>query len=255
MAEDTQTQEKITQEAPTNIASTERWTTAILGGALATYGVMRRSPASYALAALGGYLVYRGANGHCPAYSALGVNGATPQTKDEVREKLGDAGIKVDHAVTVMKPVEELYAYWRDFTNLPKIMDHLEAVTVQDGKKSHWVAKAPLGSTVAWDAEIINEVPNEIIAWQSLPGANIENAGAVTFKPAPAGRGTVVRAEISYAPPAGKVGATIAHLLGEDPRRQLDDDLRHFKQIMEAGERATTEGQPSGRGPDTDKVK
>lgn len=250
MAEDTTASNK-----PTNIASTERWATAILGGALATYGVMRRSPASYALAALGAGLVYRGAKGHCPAYNAIGVNGATPQTKDAVREKLGDAGIKVSHAVTILKPAEELYAYWRDFTNLPKIMDHLESVTVSDGTKSHWVAKAPLGSTVAWEAEIINEQPNALIAWQSLPGADIENAGAVTFKPAPAGRGTVVRVELSYAPPAGKVGAVIAHLLGEDPRRQLDDDLRHFKQIMEAGVRATTEGQPSGRGPDNDTVK
>ncbi len=248
-------EETLTQDKPTNIASTERWATAILGGALATYGVIRRSPASYALAALGAGLVYRGAKGHCLAYSTLGVNGTTPQTKEEVREKLGDAGIKVNHAVTVMKPVEELYAYWRDFTNLPKIMDHLESVTVQDGKKSHWVAKAPLGSTVAWDAEIINEVPGEVIAWQSLPGADVENAGAVTFKPGPVGRGTEVRVEISYAPPAGKAGALVARLLGEEPRRQLDDDLRHFKQIMETGERATTEGQPSGRGPDTDNVK
>lgn len=242
---------------PVNIAGGERWATAILGGTLATYGLIRRSPASYTLAALGAYLVYRGAKGHCPAYSALGVNGTSPETTEAVQKKLGDAGIKVSHAVSIMKPASELYAYWRDFTNLPRIMDHLESVTVQDGggAKSHWVAKAPLGSAVAWDAEIINDVPNEVIAWRSLPGADVDNAGAVTFKPATQGRGTEVCVEINYAPPAGRVGATVARLLGEEPRKQLDDDLRHFKSLMEAGERPTTEGQPSGRGPDKDQMK
>ncbi len=179
----------------------------------------------------------------------------TTTDEDAIRKKLGESGIKVTHAVSINKPVGELYAYWRDFTNLPHIMDHLNSVTVQNGAQSHWVAKAPLGRTVEWDAEIINDKPNEVIAWKSLPGADVDNAGAVTFKPATLGRGTEVRVEISYAPPAGKVGATIAHLLGEDPRRQLDDDLRHFKQIMETGERPTTEGQASGRGPDKDQTK
>ena len=242
------------QETSTNIGSTERWVTAIAGGTLAAYGLIRRSPASLALGAFGGYLVYRGAKGYCPAYSAAGINKAGGETQDSVRKRLGDVGIKVSHAVTILKPVSELYAYWRDFTNLPRIMDHLNTVTV-DGLNSHWEAKAPLGSTVAWDAEIINDVPNEVIAWRSLPGADVDNAGAVTFKPGPVGRGTVVRVELSYAPPAGKPGAVIAKLLGEEPKKQLDDDLRHFKNIMETGERPTTEGQPSGRGPDKDQVK
>ena len=243
------------QETNVNIGSNERWLTAIAGGTLATYGLIRRSPASLMLSALGVYLVARGASGYCPMYAASGVNKAGGETQDGVRKRLGDVGIKTDHAVTILKPASELYAYWRDFTNLPRIMDHLESVTVSGGVNSHWVAKAPLGGTVAWDAEIINDVPNEVIAWRSLPGADVDNAGAVTFKAGPEGRGTVVRAEISYAPPAGKAGATVAHLLGEDPEKQLDDDLRHFKNIMETGERPTTEGQPSGRGPDKDKVK
>ena len=241
-------------ETNTNIGSPERWATAIAGGTMATYGLIRRSPASLTLAAVGAYLVYRGATGHCAAYSAAGINKAA-DTPEAVRTHLGESGTKVAHAVTVNKPIEELYAYWRDFANLPRIMDHLESVTVQDDGHSHWVAKAPLGQTVAWDAEIINEVPNEVIAWRSLPGADVDNAGAVTFKAAPVGRGTEVRVELSYAPPAGKVGAVIARLLGEEPRKQLDDDLRHFKQLMEAGERPTTEGQASGRGPDKDQVK
>ena len=239
-----------------NISSPERWGTAFLGGGLATYGLLTRTPASLALGAAGLYLIYRGSTGHCAAYAAAGINNAgTGGDQGAVREKLGAVGIKVTHSVTILKPAAELYAFWRDFTNLPRIMDHLEAVTVQDGKRSHWVAKAPLGKAVAWDAEIINEVPDELIAWQSLPGGDVDNAGSVTFKPAPTGRGTELRVEINYAPPAGKVGATVAKLFGEEPKKQLDDDLRHFKQLMEAGERPTTEGQSSGRGPDKDQVK
>jgi len=176
-------------------------------------------------------------------------------SQNAVREKLGSDGIKVAHAVTINKSADELYDFWRDFSNLPRIMDHLESVTVQDATHSHWVAKAPLGRTVEWDAEIINEVPKQLIAWRSLPGADVDNAGSVTFKAAPLGRGTELRVEISYIPPAGKVGAMVAKLLGEEPGRQLDDDLRHFKALMEAGERPTTQGQPSGRGQDADEVK
>jgi uncharacterized membrane protein len=243
---------------PVNIGSNERWITAFAGGTLATYGLIARTPASLMMAAAGVYLVARGASGYCPTYAAAGINNVVTEdaadNQDAIREKLGKVGIKVSHAVSVLKPASELYAYWRDFTNLPRIMDHLESVTIESNH-SHWVAKAPLGSRVAWEAEIINDIPNEVIAWRSLPGADVDNAGAVTFKAGPEGRGTVVRVEISYAPPAGKAGATIAHLLGEEPKRQLDDDLRHFKNIMETGERPTTEGQPSGRGPDTDHVK
>ena len=238
-----------------NIVSPERWTTAFLGGGLATYGLLRRSPAGLALGAAGLYLIYRGSTGYCPAYAALGVNNVSADDQEAVREKLGDVGIKVTHAVTINKPAAELYAFWRDFTNLPRIMDHLQSVTTSDNSHSHWVAKAPLGRTVEWDAEIINETPNEVIAWRSLPGADVDNAGSVTFKPAPIGRGTELRVTLSYAPPAGKVGATVARLLGEEPRKQLDDDLRHLKALMEAGERPTTEGQASGRGPDKDQVK
>lgn len=245
MADDTKT---------TNISGPERWTTAFIGGGLATYGLLRRSPASLAMAAGGLYLIYRGSTGHCPAYQAAGFNGADAD-QDAIRQNLGASGIKVTHAVTINKSPAELYAFWRDFTNLPRIMDHLEAVTIQDGARSHWVAKAPLGRTVEWDAEIINEVPNELIAWRSLPGADVDSAGSVRFQPGPTGHGTEVRVELSYAPPAGKAGAVVARLLGEEPKKQLDDDLRHFKAQMETGERPTTEGQSSGRGPDKDQVK
>ncbi len=198
MADDTST---------TNISSPERWTTAFVGGGLATYGLIRRSPASLAMAVGGLYLIYRGSTGHCPAYQAAGFNGAANENgeasdQNAVRQNLGASGTKVTHAVSINKSPAELYAFWRDFTHLPRIMDHLESVTVQDGGRSHWVAKVPLGRTVEWDAEIINEVPNELIAWRSLPSADVDSAGSVRFQSGPIGHGTEVRVELSYSPPS-----------------------------------------------------
>jgi uncharacterized membrane protein len=114
-----------------------------------------------------------------------------------------------------------------------------------EGDRSHWVAKGPLGIRVQWDAEIYNENPNEMIAWRSLEGADVDNTGSVHFTPAPPGRGTEVRVVLKYNPPAGKLGAGIAKLFGEDPKQQIRDDLRRFKQLVEAGEITTTEGQTS----------
>lgn len=235
-----------------NVASWERWTSAFTGGALVTYGLLRRDKTGLGLAALGGGLLYRGSTGHCPAYSALGVSTAGDETESDksvsgpagVRQ---EKGIKVKKAITIGKSADELYAFWRNFENLPKFMRHLESVTTLDGKKSHWVATAPMGKTVQWDAEIINETPNELIAWRSLPGADVDSAGSVTFKPAPQGRGTEVHVSLSYQPPAGQIGAAFAKLFGEEPNQQVDNDLRHFKNLMETGRLPTTDGQPAGK--------
>jgi uncharacterized membrane protein len=136
----------------------------------------------------------------------------------------------------VGRPVEEVYAYWRDFENLPRFMRHLEVVRVIDDRRSHWVARAPAGKTVEWDAEITEDRPNELIAWHSLEGADVHNGGSVRFLRAPGGRGTEVRVEIEYVPPLGKLGSKIAMLWREEPGQQVQDDLRHFKQVMETGE-------------------
>ena len=168
--------------------------------------------------------------------------------------------MRVAHAVTINRSPEELYRFWRNFNNLPRFMNHLESVDVSvamgqtegesgrmtGDKLSHWVAKAPVGTSVEWDAEIIEDRPNELIAWRSLAGAVVDHMGSVRFKRAPGKRGTVVRVRLQYSPPAGVIGANIAKLLGEDPDFQVKDDLHRFKQIMEAGDIITTEGQPSG---------
>lgn len=158
----------------------------------------------------------------------------------------GDAPRKV-FTVTINRPAEEIYRFWRKLDNLPQFMSHLKSVTVTDDSHSHWVAKGPAGADVEWDAEIIADTPNELIAWRSLPGATVDNAGTVRFEPAAGGRGTVVRVALKYDPPAGALGATIAKLLGEAPEKQIPVDLRRIKQLLETGEIARTEGQSSGR--------
>lgn len=143
--------------------------------------------------------------------------------------------VTTHQAITIGRPAEELYRFWRDFRNLPRIMSHLEAVEVTGEKTSHWKAKAPAGMTVEWDVEITEERPNERIAWRST-GGHVDNAGSVRFVPAPGGRGTEVRVELHYRPPGGIVGRWFAKLFGEEPEQQVFDDLRHFKQVMETGE-------------------
>lgn len=144
--------------------------------------------------------------------------------------------INVHKAITVNRPVEEVYQFWHDFQNLPRFMKHLESVQAAGEQRSHWRAKAPAGMTVEWEAELIEDRPNELIAWRSLEGADVDNSGRVQFKPAPGGRGTEVHVELHYSPPGGVIGATIAKLFGEAPEQQITEDLRRFKQVMETGE-------------------
>ncbi|HEX8844011.1 MAG TPA: SRPBCC family protein [Pyrinomonadaceae bacterium] len=234
------------RESGVNVGQTERWASALAGGALAIYGLTRRTWGGAVLALVGGTLIYRGSTGYCHMYDLLGVNTAEGTDNPLVSVPAG-RGTKVEKSVTINKSPEELYRFWRNFENLPKFMNHLESVKTYGDGRSHWVAKAPAGSTVEWDAEVYNEKENELIAWRSLEGADVDNAGSVRFEPAVGGRGTVVRVTLKYDPPAGKLGALVAKLFGEEPGQQVEEDLRRFKQVMETGEAATTEGQPTGR--------
>ena len=155
-------------------------------------------------------------------------------------------GVKIEHAVTVNRTPAELYEFWRDFRNLPHFMEHLESVTPLDDRRSHWKVRAPFGGSVEWDAEVINDVENALIAWGTDRGADVPNAGSVRFKRAPGDRGTEVKVSLDYKPPGGRFAAYLAKLFGEEPDKQVREDLRRFKQLMEAGEIPTTEGQPRG---------
>jgi uncharacterized membrane protein len=158
-----------------------------------------------------------------------------------------DRGMHVKKAITVNRSPEEVYRFWHDFKNLPRFMDHLESVQVTGDRRSHWKAKAPAGRTVEWDAEMVEDRPNELIAWRSLEGADVDNSGSVRFVPAPGDRGTEVHVELRYDPPGGAIGATIAKLFGEEPAQQVNADLRRFKQVMELGEVVQSDATVHGR--------
>jgi len=154
--------------------------------------------------------------------------------------------IKVEKTLTINKPAEELYRFWHNFENLPHFMKHLKSVKVHDAKRSHWITSGPLDVNVEWDAEIIEDRQNELIAWKSSKNADIENSGSIRFHETPDHRGTEVKVVTEYKPIGGAIGDAIAKLFGEEPKQQLGDDLRRFKMLMETGEIATTEGQPRG---------
>jgi uncharacterized membrane protein len=223
-----------------NVGAAERGISLMTGMALFAYTVSRRPKLSLPLGLKAGYMMYRGATGHCVFYQILGINRA---------EANGHEGILVKRAVTVNRPRAELYQMWRDFENLPRFMQHLESVQVEDADsgRSHWVAKGPLGKNIEWDAEVIEERENELMVWKSLPGSLVESMGRVEFADAPGGRGTIVQVSMQYNPPAGSLGAAFAKILGKEPGVQIKEDLRRFKQIMETGEISTVEGQPSGQ--------
>jgi len=197
------------------------------------------------MAAVGGSLLHRGLTGHCYLYRSMGVNTSDEQHSPVASVAAGQ-GVKICESVTINRPAAEIYRFWRDLSNLPRVMRHLESVRV-DGERSHWVAHGPLGHRVEWDAEIINDRPNELIAWRSLEGSEVGTAGSVHFVAAPGGRGTEVHVTLKYDPPLGKLGSWAAWLLGEEPSLQVREDLLRLKQLLEAGEIATTTGQPSGR--------
>ena len=205
------------------------------------------------LALLGAAFRSRRSNRNKLAMATAAVVGVTAldaicsQRLSRLNGARGAGVVRVAQAVTINRSPEEIYRHWRDFQNLPRFMKHLESVRATGDRRSHWVAKAPSGRTVEWDAEITQDRPNELIAWRSLEGSDVDSVGYVRFERAPGGRGTVVRMEKRYRPPAGMAGATVAKLLGEGLEREIKNGLRRFKQIMEVGEIITTEGQSAGR--------
>jgi len=230
-----------------NVGQYERWASAVGGGALALYGITRGSLGGIALALVGAALVQRGVSGHCNLYEAMNFNsagGAGLRNSENVSVP-AERGTKVEHSVTINRPPAELYGFWRNFENLPRFMNHLESVKRFGGNRSHWVAKAPAGTTVEWDAEVYNEKEGEMIAWRTLEGSQVASAGSVHFEPA-GENATNVRVNLKYDPPGGKLGALVARLFGENPQRQIEEDLARFKEIMEGGQGVPTRNQSAG---------
>lgn len=229
-------------EDPVNVGQTERWLSLIGGGLLALQGLRQESLAGLGLATLGGALIYRGLSGHCHLYQALGIDTARHRHGPASSVAAGE-GFKITQAVTIDRPPEEVYRYFRDLENLPRFMTHLISVT-EEGERTHWKAKAPAGLSVSWDAEVISQEPGRLLAWRSLEGSQVATAGSVHFDPAPGGRGTEVRVTLKYDPPGGTLGGWVAWLFGKEPSRQIGEDLRRLKSLLEGGEIPTAVGQP-----------
>jgi len=237
-------------ERQKNVGDSERAVSVAAGAILGLLGLSRRSVPGMLIAGVGGALIYRGVTGYCPLSAQFGIDTAHPagDELDTTEREINERGIHIAQSFLINRSPEELYQFWRNFENLPRIMSYLESVHVVDHRRSHWVAKAPrlAGGKVEWDAEITRDEPNSLIAWRSLPGSDIDTAGDIRFQRALGDRGTQVNVSMRYVPPAGKLGHWITSMLGENPKRVVREDLRNFKRIMEIGEIPTIIGQPHG---------
>jgi uncharacterized membrane protein len=212
-----------------NVGDPERIGSVVAGAGLILFGISRRSLGGILLGLVGGMLVHRGATGHCAMYQQLGINSSQLNTETGVP---GNKGVKVTRSIVVDRAPQDVYRFWRNLENLPKFMEHVESVREIDDRRSHWVVRGPAGVDVEWTAQIITDRENSLIAWESLPGAEVQNAGSVRFEPVNNGLSTEVKVSLQYNPPGGVVGATVAKLLGEDPDHQLENDLQKFKEVL-----------------------
>lgn len=220
------------EQAVQNVGAEERKLSALVGAVVLMTGLFRKSWAGALLVLAGAALLQRGVTGHCMLYQALDAN---TNALGRRKVRTGSA-IKLQRTIRIERPPEELYRFWRNFENLPRVLSHIESVEVINDRLSHWVVKTiPLGGAkVEWDAEVINEIDNELIGWRSLRGADVENAGSVRLERTPDGRATELTVTMQYTPPGARLGAWAAKLFGEDPERKIDEDLQRFKESMES---------------------
>jgi uncharacterized membrane protein len=213
-----------------NVSDWERVASIAAGAALVYMGTRQRRSGLATSAGVG--LVARGVSGFCPVNAAIGRDSDRSNTKVALS---GPRGVHVYESVVIHRPASELFAFWRDFSNLPRFMEHLMDVQVLSSTRSVWTAKAPVGMRVKWEAEVINEIPGELIGWQSTENADVATAGSVRFVPVDQGR-TEIIVHLQYEPPAGRLGTMIASVFGEEPTQQIRADLRRLKEILETGE-------------------
>lgn len=202
----------------------EPWASLAGGAALAIYGLSKRSWPGLMMAAAGGLLVYRG-----------------------ITNERSFRPVHVESSYTIMKPVGEVWAFWRNLENFPRFMSHLESVVETGNRWSHWVARGPMGTNLSWRAQITSEQENQYLVWETADDSPVQHRGSVQFRDLEGDRGTQINVAIDYVPPAGRVGDVIAMALGHAPEQKIREDLRHMKQLLETGEIPTTEGQPSGK--------
>ena len=225
----------------TNLHSLERWASLVGGVLVAASGRHHGLTGCTARLAIGAGLVHRGLTGQCAVYRVLGIRTAPSDATLPY-----ELGIRARASVTIAQPRDKVFEFLRDLENLPRVMRHLISVNTLENGQSQWVAQGPAGMEVKWNAEIINEIPGRLIAWKSLPGSDVDQAGSIRFNDAPGQRGTEVRVELQYNPPAGVIGAYVARLFGREPEQEIASDLRRLKQFLETGELATAESQSRG---------
>lgn len=218
-----------------NMGDAERWVSGIGGGALAIYGLTRGTLGGLALSGLGVGLAFRGVTGHSPLYTFLGVSTAGERHSPHASVRAGQ-GVRIEKTITIERSPEELYRFWRNLENLPRFMRHLKNVKRLNHLRSRWIARGPLGLGLTWDAEVITENEPEVIGWRSLPGSLVEMAGSVHFNYAPDGQGTEVRVILKYDSPGGQWGVSLARLIGDDPDKEIEEDLHYFKQMVEGND-------------------
>jgi len=216
-----------------NINEWERVASVTVGGVLLLFGALQ--PRVRRLAATAGIgLIARGVSGFCPISAAIGRDSRLSDTRIALG---GPRGVHVYERITIFRPAIELFRFWRDFSNLPRFMEHLEDVTMLSPTRSVWTARGPAGLSVKWQAKVINEIEGELIGWRSTEHADVATAGSVRFVPTSDG-GTELIVHLQYEPPAGKLGAWVASLFGEEPSQQIRDDLRRLKVLLDADSRS-----------------
>lgn len=230
--------EKVVGPARRNVGPLARLASAAAGAWMVWTGLHRTPLIGTPAVAAGVALIFRGMSGHCPISAGLGAQAG------DADDRRADLPLRVEQSIVVMRPVQELYAMWRDLSRLPRFMRHLESVTVIDDLRSRWVARGPAGTRVTWDAVIVRDEPGVSLGWRSLgdePGMDpappgvmrVDHAGSVRFRPLRSGGGTAVTVVLRYRPAGGVLGAAVAQFLGEDPDRQIGEDLARFRDLAE----------------------
>jgi uncharacterized membrane protein len=221
-----------------NVGGVERLVSAVAGAGLIALGAVRRGPPRPLLIGLGALGVARGATGHSRLYQAAQVSSADLEH---------GAGVTIRESIVIAAPVSAVYAAWSDVTHLPAYLRFVREVVPLTEGVTHWVVALPAGGrTLEWDAEVIEQRPNEAVAWHTMPDSDVEHAGSVRFREIP-GRGTELQVKLRFAPPLGAAGFAIARMLQRLEERGVNEELRRFKAVIETGEAPSTEGQPAGR--------
>jgi uncharacterized membrane protein len=246
--------ERLRLGADVNVGKGERLASLLGGAGLAVLGARQKGIGGALLGLAGAALVHRGATGHCFVYDALEMDTAQKTSERGVVAAENDPGVSVNASVTVARPPEEVYALWRDFERAPRYMDRISRVEVLDETRSRWTATGPMGRSWSWESEVVEDRPGELIAWESLPGAELPNRGWVQFLPGGSGGQTEVRYFVEFDPPGGIIGDAIASAFHDAPRDMIRGDLRRFRQFAEAEDTATAAGHPGSAGTGLDAV-